>query len=148
MMNVKTIALAGSILAATATTSTNAEIIDFFPSGDNKTTIKIKNNEVEIVNGDKLEKKIEFDTEKTLNIEIYDYDFDKNLDFSIWHSDDGKGVYDIYRIFLYNKKTKTFVEAQSKCGDEFINVKIDKKTKAIASTIFEDNTPKTCHTKL
>ncbi|WP_448683158.1 XAC2610-related protein [Pseudomonas nicosulfuronedens] len=147
-MKIKPKILATSILAFLICTSTKAEIIDFFPSGDSKTTIKIKNNEVEIVNGDKLEKKIEFDTEKTLNIEIYDYDFDKNLDFSIWHSDDGKGVYDIYRIFLYNKKTKTFAEAQSKCGDEFINVKIDKKTKTIASTIFEDNTPKICHTKL
>jgi hypothetical protein len=147
-MKVKTTALAGSILAAIAATPTNAEIIDFFPSGESKVTIKINDNEVEIINRDKLEKKIEFDTEKTLNIEIYDYDFDKNLDFSIWHSDDGKGVYDIYRILLYNKKTKTFVEAQSKCGDEFINVKIDKKTKTIASTIFEGNTPKTCHTKL
>ncbi|MBD9503192.1 hypothetical protein IB256_20555 [Pseudomonas sp. PDM17] len=147
-MKVKTIVLAGSILAAIGTTSTNAEIIGFFPSDDSKVTIKIKNNEVEIINGDKIEKKIEFDTEKTLNIEISDYDFDKNLDFSIWHSDDGKGVYDIYRIFLYNKKTKAFVEAQSKCGDEFINVRIDKKTKTIASTIFEDNTPKICHTKL
>lgn len=147
-MKVKTIALAGSILAATATTSTNAEIIDFFPSGDSKVTIKINDNEVAIFNGENLEKKIEFGTEQTLNIEISDYNFDKNLDFSIWHSDDGKGVYDIYRIFLYNKETKTFAEAQSKCGDEFINVKIDKKTKTITSTIFEDNIPKTCHTKL
>ncbi|MDF3865651.1 hypothetical protein P3W53_14300 [Pseudomonas denitrificans (nom. rej.)] len=147
-MKVKTTALAGSILAAIAAIPTNAEIIDFFPSGDSKVTIKIKDNEVEIINGDKLEKKIEFDTEKTLNIEISDYDFDKNLDFSIWHSDDGKSVYDIYRLFLYDKKTKTFSEAQSKCGDEFVNVKTDKKTRTVASTIFEDNTPKICHTKL
>ncbi|WP_430292875.1 XAC2610-related protein [Pseudomonas sp. B1-22] len=81
-------------------------------------------------------------------MEIADYNFDKNLDFSIWHSDDGNGTYDIYRIFIYNQKSNTFSEVHSKCGDEFINANIDKKTKTITSTIFEDNTPKICHTKL
>lgn len=140
--------LTTSILALFICTPTRAEIIEFFPSGESKATIKIENNEVGIVNANNLEKKIEFDTEKPLNIEIYDYNFDKTLDFSIWHSDDGMGTHNIYRIFLYNKKTKTFSEAQSKCGDEFINIRTDKKTKTIASTIFEDNIPKLCHTKL
>ncbi|WP_054908548.1 MULTISPECIES: hypothetical protein [unclassified Pseudomonas] len=110
--------------------------------------IKIKNNGIEILNDDILKEKIAFDTERPLNIEIADYNFDKILDFSIWHSDDGMGTHNIYRIFLYDKKTKTFSEAQSKCGDEFINIRADKKTKTIASTIFEDNIPKLCHTKL
>ncbi|MDU4255990.1 XAC2610-related protein [Pseudomonas sp.] len=147
-MNIKPHLLAIPILSLFTCTPTRAEIIDFFPSGENKATIKIENNEVEILNANVLEKKIEFDTEKPLNIEISDYNFDKVLDFSIWHSDDGMGTHKIYRIFLYNKKTKTFSEAQSKCGDEFINIRTDKKTKTIAITIFEDNIPKLCHTKL
>ncbi|MFV3372212.1 XAC2610-related protein [Pseudomonas sp. NY15435] len=147
-MNIKPNLLAISILAFFICAPARAEIIDFFPSSNSKATIKIKNNEVKILNGDILKEKIAFDTEKPLNIEIADYNFDEILDFSIWYSDDGMGTHHIYRIFLYNKKTKTFSEAQSKCGDEFINIRTDKKTKTIASTIFEDNIPKLCHTKL
>jgi hypothetical protein len=147
-MKVKTIALAGSILAAIATTSTNAEIIGFFPSGDSKVTIKIKDNEVEIINGDKLEKKIEFDTGKTLNIEIADYNFDGNLDFSIWHMDEGMGTYLIYRVFIFKPKIEKFTEANPNCGDEFINLNLDRKSKTVSSTYFKSNTPLACHTRL
>lgn len=147
-MKVKTTALAGSILAAIAAIPTNAEIIDFFPSGESKATIKIKDNEVEIISGDNLEKKIEFDTEKTLNIEISDYNFDGNLDFSIWHMDEGMGTYLIYRVFIFNPKNKKFTEASPSCGEEFINLNSNRKTKTLSSTYFKGNTPKICHTKL
>lgn len=141
-MKVKTITLAGSILAAIATTSTNAEIIGFFPSGDSKVTIKIKDNEVEIINGDNLEKKIEFDTGKILNIEISDYNFDGNLDFSIWHVDEGMGTYLTYRVFIFNPKSKKLIEASPSCGEEFINLNQNRKTKSLSSTYFKNNIPK------
>ncbi|OBY87587.1 hypothetical protein A6723_030880 [Pseudomonas sp. AU11447] len=147
-MKIKPNLLAISILTFLICAPARAETIDFSPSSSSKAMIKIKNNGIEILNDDILKEKIAFDTERPLNIEIADYNFDKILDFSIWHSDDGMGTHNIYRIFLYDKKTKTFSEAQSKCGDEFINIRADKKTKTIASTIFEDNIPKLCHTKL
>lgn len=99
--------------------------------------------------GDNEEKEtINIGTENTLNIEIADYNFDGNLDFSVWHMDEGMGTYLIYRVFIYNPQSKKFTEASPSCGEDFINLNQNRKTKSLSSTYFKDNSPKICHTKL
>lgn len=122
--------------------------VDFFPEPGNKYTIMTEGNSISIVNNDKEIETITFETEMEQNIEIADYNFDGNLDFSTWHMDEGMGTYSIYRIFIFNSKDRKFTEASPKCGDEFINAKLDEKNKSISSTYFKNNTPIICHTKL
>lgn len=88
------------------------------------------------------------DSEKKININIDDFNFDGKKDFSIWYVDDGMGVYTIHRIFMFSKKRQVFVEYFPSCGDEFIELKVDRKMRQLTSTYFEDNVPKTCITRL
>ncbi|WP_309608992.1 XAC2610-related protein [Flavobacterium sp.] len=78
-------------------------------------------------------------TEKETFLEIEDYNFDGFKDFSYSHVDDGMGVYTIYQIFIYNKKTNQFQELQIPNGfktncDQFCDVVINKKRKTISSS--------------
>ncbi|WP_425291323.1 XAC2610-related protein [Cupriavidus necator] len=70
----------------------------------------------------------------TVRIEVGDYNFDGELDFSIWYLDEGKGVYTIHRVFIFSKKNVTFMELFSDCGGEFINLKVDRKRRRLIST--------------
>lgn len=102
-MKTRSAIVAISIFFLPISVPARAEIINFFPSNDSKVTIRINTNEVEIINGDAPEKKIEFDTEKTLNIEISDYNFDKNLDFPYGTPTMGR-VYMTYIEYSYTTK--------------------------------------------
>ncbi|WP_412548439.1 XAC2610-related protein [Pseudomonas sp. PDM18] len=122
--------------------------MDFFPEGRSKYTITTEGSSI-IITGDNEEKEtINIDTESKLNIEIADYNFDGNLDFSVWHMDEGMGTYLIYRVFIFKPKIKKFTEANPNCGDEFINLNLDRKSKTVSSTYFKNNTPRVCHTRL
>lgn len=90
---------------------------------------------------------ISFETEKALNIEIDDFNFDGFKDFSAWHIDDGMGTYVIHRIFIYQPVDGSFKELAPACGDEFINLKRDAAKKVLNSTYYENNQPKLCVTK-
>lgn len=122
--------------------------VDFFPEGRSKYTITTEGSSI-IITGDNVEKEtINIDAESKLNIEIADYNFDGNLDFSVWHMDEGMGTYLIYRVFIFKPKIKKFTEANPNCGDEFINLNLDRKSKTVSSTYFKNNTPRVCHTRL
>ncbi|XEQ04100.1 hypothetical protein LPA67_20035 [Salmonella enterica subsp. enterica] len=41
------------------------------------------------------------DTENNIHVKYGDYNFDGKEDFVIWYTDDGMGIYDIYRVFLF-----------------------------------------------
>ncbi|MFC0228909.1 XAC2610-related protein [Serratia aquatilis] len=92
-------------------------------------------------------KEISVDTVKKINLIVGDFNFDGKKDFSIVHIDDGMGVYYIYRFFLFSVKLNDFIEIYPSCGDEFINIRIDKKKKVIMSTYYQDNQPMLCITK-
>lgn len=92
----------------------------------------------------KLEKVIEFYAENKINIEINDYNFDGVKDFSVWHMDDGMGVYKMYRVFVFDIKTEDFLEIFPDCGDEFVNLKADKVSRSLISTYFYEGEPKSC----
>lgn len=89
---------------------------------------------------------ITVDTEKKLKLTIEDYNFDGYRDFSISHLDDGMGVFNISRVFLFSPTDKDFREIFPDCGDEFLNLKKDVAAKALVSTYFKDNVPEFCTT--
>jgi hypothetical protein len=93
---------------------------------------------------------MDVDTENTIHVDVNDYDFSGRLGFAVWHLDDGMGTYSIYRIFTFSPSTNKFIERSpaSQCGDEFINLKIDKKRRRLFSTFWDQNVPKTCITRL
>nr|WP_246890093.1 hypothetical protein [Pseudomonas chlororaphis] len=90
---------------------------------------------------------ISFETEKALNIEINDFNFDGLKDFSVWYVDDGMGTYTIHRVFIYQPADGSFKELAPACGDEFLNLKLNSLKKVLSSTYYEGNVPKSCVTK-
>lgn len=88
------------------------------------------------------------DSTVPVHLEVADYDFDGNLDFSIWSFDAGMRTYKVYRIFLFSSRDEGYLEARPRCGDEFMNVELDIKHQVILSTYFEANVPRLCRTKL
>ena len=90
---------------------------------------------------------IDFQAEKPLHMQIDDFNFDGLKDFSVWQIDDGMGTYSYFRVFIYQSKTNRFKEAQPNCGDGFINLRVDKKRKALLSTYWGMNRPEQCITR-
>ena len=93
---------------------------------------------------------VDVDTEKSIHIDVNDYDFSGRLGFVVWHVDDGMGVYSVYRVFTFAPSINEFVERSpaSLCGDEFINLRVDKKERRLLSTFWNQNIPKVCVTRL
>jgi len=75
------------------------------------------------------------DTGNPIHIVVENYTFDNRNGFSIWSLDEGKGTYTIHRIFIFSKREPTFKEARPACGDEFINLRVDKKISALSAAI-------------
>jgi hypothetical protein len=94
------------------------------------------------------EKRIEFDTEKKLHLRIHDYNFDGFQDFSVDHTDEGQGTYNVFRIFIFSPTKSEFLEAQPSCGDMFVNVRRDVRHKKILNTYWLDGVPRTCSMRL
>jgi hypothetical protein len=90
------------------------------------------------------------DTEKAVRIAVDDYDFSGHLGFSVGHVDDGMGTYTIHRVFTYSPSARRFVERSPapSCGDEFINLQVDKKNRRLISTMWDQNVPESCTTRL
>ena len=87
-------------------------------------------------------------TEKPVHLEVADYDFSGQQGFAFWSIDEGQGVSKIYRIFTFSQKRNDFVERHPRCGDAFLNLRVDARRKQLISTFFENNTPKSCTTQL
>ncbi|MCA8252110.1 hypothetical protein LGM89_02420 [Burkholderia sp. AU31624] len=92
--------------------------------------------------------RVNFDTEKPLNIKIDSYDFSGRLGFLVSHVDDGMGGDEIGRIFTLSPSSNEFVERFPACGDEFVNLKIIKRGRYLVSTYWEWGVPKGCVTRL
>ncbi|WP_222945034.1 hypothetical protein [Paraburkholderia sp. 31.1] len=94
--------------------------------------------------------RVDVDTEKPIYVDVNDYDFSGHLGFAVWHVDDGMGTYSVYRVFTFSPSTKKFVERSPAplCGDEFVNLKVDKKGHRLFSTFWDQNIPKVCATRL
>lgn len=141
------------VLGLTAMLSTHAAdySVKFNPAPGIQALIRTKGGEVVWSvnrNGIVREQNVSLDTEKAVHVEVGSYDFSGRLGFSVWHVDDGMGTYTIHRVFTFAPSTNRFVERLPRCGDEFINLKLDKNNRRLISTYFEENVPKSCTTRL
>lgn len=121
-----------------------AQGTEFFPIKGHRVLLEIQGVTILVKENGRPDKVIELDAEKKIHIEISDYNFDGVKDFSVWHMDDGMGVYKMYRVFVFDIKTEGFLEIFPDCGDEFINLKVNNVLRYLISTYFEGGEPKSC----
>lgn len=69
---------------------------------------------------------VSLNTEKP-SIEVDSYDYSGRLGFRVLHIDDGMGMYEIDRVLAFSPSSNKFAERFSSCGDEFANIRVDKK---------------------
>ncbi|KAF2514617.1 XAC2610-related protein [Flavobacterium foetidum] len=107
------------------------------PTDSEKLEVYIsKNNKTQVLHNIEISGSI---TDKRTNIVVEDYNFDGYKDFSVYHTDDGMGVYTVHQIFIYNPANGLFKEAKmpsdagAQCG-EFCDVTINKRNKTFEST--------------
>lgn len=93
------------------------------------------------------EETIAVETEKKLKVSIEDYNFDGHKDFAISHLDDGMGTYQIYQVYVYSAKAGKFLPLAPKCGDEFINLAVNKAKRTLTNSYMVENKYKTCQMK-
>jgi hypothetical protein len=87
---------------------------------------------------------IVIDTSMKLYPLIADYNFDGYPDFAIWHTDEGKGTYSIYRIFTFSRAQGDFVELVPACGEAFIDVRLSNKDRLLHNSYYRDNQIVSC----
>lgn len=87
---------------------------------------------------------IEVETEKTLRVVVEDYNFDGYSDFSVSHTDDGMGSYEISEVFTYSANEGKFIRLAPTCGEEFVNLRIEKKKRRLLNTYTQGNRFRTC----
>ena len=113
----------------------------FTPARGLKATLSVREQQVELtVTGPRgrSSETLPFETEQPLRIKVDDYNFDGHKDFSVSHVDDGKGTYDLYDIYVYAPKTGKFERLAPTCGEDFINVRLDRKRRALINTRVEN----------
>jgi hypothetical protein len=150
-MRIIDIFLAAAILVISFSTCA-ADISEAFaPSPGIKAVVEIKGADLAWkVYGKRGGKQgeVNLDTEKTPHVEIGSYDFSGRLGFLVSHMDDGMGTYEVNRVFTFSPSTNEFVERVPSCGDEFVNLRVDKKRRHLISTYWDQNIPKICVTRL
>jgi len=100
------------------------------------------------ISGAERTKSVRLDIETQPHLELNDFNFDGLQDFAVWYLDEGMGKYTIHRVFIYDTKSNDFVEAAPRCGDEFLNLRVDKIKHKLISTYYINTRPKSCSTRL
>lgn len=147
-MQFKTLVI--SLLALLWTISVWAETTTFSPAKGVEATLILEGStlNVAVKNAAHSESQtIDFQAEKPLHMQIGDFYFDGMKDFSVWQIDDGMSTYSYFRVFIYQPETNRFKEAKPDCGDGFVNLRVDKKRKALLSTYWGMNGPEQCITR-
>lgn len=123
----------------------------FTPFPGVRAVVEIKGSTLvwRLFDGNKVKQRVlNLDTEKTLNLEIGSYDFSGRLGFLVSHIDDGMGVYEVVRVFTFSQSVDDFIERFPSCGDEFFNLKVDRKRRYLVSNYWDKNVAKICNTRL
>lgn len=126
-----------------------SEALSFTPEDGVRAEITVLGNVVDVYTNDgssERRQRLEIETEKPIQVKIDDYLFNGRLGFALKYIDEGMGVFTLYRVFVYTE-TNGFEEIFPRCGDEFINLKINKRKKILVSTYFQDQKPIMCITK-
>ncbi len=142
--------LAASLLGLLWTMPVLAETTTFSPTKGVEATLVLEGSTLNIAVKDETHNEsrtIDFEAVNELHLQIDDFNFDGAKDFAVWQLDDGMGTYDYYRVFIYQARTGTFEELRPDCGDGFVNLRVDKKRKALLSTYWEMNVAKQCVTR-
>jgi len=124
--------------------------IEFSPTKGMQALLTAKGQEVELNlagEGKQATEIITVETEKRLRLKIEDYNFDGFRDFSISHADDGMGTYEVSLVYVYSPNEKKFVPLAPRCGDEFINLVVNKSRKTLTNSYVVDNKYRTCQAK-
>ena len=127
-----------------------AETTTFSPTQGIDATLVLEGSKLNIAVKSEMHSEsrtIDFEAENELHMQFDDFNFDGAQDFAIWQLDDGMGTYNYYRVFIYQAKTGMFEELQPDCGDGFVNLRVDKKRKALLSTYWGMNGPDQCITR-
>ena len=90
---------------------------------------------------------VPLDIETEPHLDVRDFNFDGHPDFAVWYLDEGMGTHTIHRIFIFEWKTQSFVEIKPRCGDEFLNLRVDKTKRTLLSTYYLGNLAKVCFTR-
>lgn len=101
-----------------------------------------------VTSGAERKKSVQLDIETRPHLELNDFNFDGLQDFSVWYLDEGMGKYTIHRVFIYDLRSNDFIEAAPRCGDEFINLRVDKIRRELISTYYMNTQPVSCSTRL
>ncbi|CAI8787289.1 XAC2610-related protein [Pseudomonas sp. IT-P260] len=140
-------ALAASLLGLLWTMPVLAETTTFSPTQGVEATLVLEGSTLNVAVKSETHNEsrtVDFEAVNELHMQFDDFNFDGAQDFAIWQLDDGMGTYHYYRVFIFQVKTGTFEELQPDCGDGFVNLRVDKKRKALLSTCWEMNIPKQC----
>lgn len=143
-------ALAVSLLGLLWTMPVLADTTTFSPTKGIEATLVIEGSTLNVAvksEAHSESRTIDFQAENELHVKIDDFNFDGAKDFAIRQLDDGMGSYDYYWVFIYQARTGTFEELRPDCGDGFVNLRVDKKRKALLSAYWEMNIPKQCVTR-
>ena len=155
MKKMKTSAALIAIAAAAIAANVLAQVDDagpiaFSPAKGVRAELRVKDHAVELdlVNeGESATETIAVETEKKLRVRIEDYNFDGHKDFSISHTDDGMGTYEVSQVYVYSPRERKFVPLAPRCGDEFINLALNKSRKTLTNSYMVDNKYRTCQAR-
>jgi hypothetical protein len=141
--------LAISLLVLPWTAPVFAEVTTFSPIKNAEATLVLEGSMLTVVvksDAHSESRTIAFQAENELHVQIDDFNFDGAKDFAVWQIDDGMGTYTIHRIFVYQPEAAFFKELNSDCGDDFVNLRVEREKRALLSTYWEMNEPKLCST--
>jgi len=141
--------LAISLLVLPWTAPVFAEVTTFSPIKNAEATLVLEGSMLTVVvksDAHSESRTISFQAENELHVQIDDFNFDGAKDFAVWQIDDGMGTYTIHRIFVYQPEAAFFKELNPDCGDDFVNLRVEREKRALLSTYWEMNEPKLCST--
>jgi hypothetical protein len=127
------------------------ESVKFRPHQGINATISVNRTGIEYTLTSAVKSKkifIPLDIESQPHLDVKDFNFDGRKDFSVWYVDEGMGNYTIHRVFVYKPRQGSFEEMLPRCGEEFLNLKINHTKQELTSTYFSKNKPMICLTRL
>ena len=136
-----------AMLASEHARSADPESSVFSPAKGVTAQLEVRGHEVQLslVSHDgRMNDTLAIDTEKPLRIKVEDYNFDGYKDFAISHTDDGMGTYEIFYVYAYSRAEKKFRPLLPRCGDQFINLAIDRAGRTLTNSYFRGNRIRTC----
>lgn len=123
----------------------------FHPCPSTSVDVKVNNSSIDYTvtkSATERKKSVSLEIESRPYLELGDFNFDGIQDFSVWYLDEGMGKHTIHRVFIFDPNLSDFFEATPLCGDEFLNLRVDKAKRVLISTYYVNSQPIICSTRL